>query len=667
MRDNGLTYAFHDIQLAGQGQCFTHAVARRVFQGIGGCACLALSAMMPWAEFSSSGITFANIRLPLPLLAFTGMIVAIGLMFFAASVWGLVRRLAPHTRFGVLVIGGLTLLSFAGIEYGVIRTDGFSAFAYRPAARLIGYTGGIALLACSIPEAIGPRLAYLIHKHPIGWRSVLGLAALSTSAGALIGVWVLDGMPHIIDGTSYLLQSRTLWSGQLAIAPPMHLELFEHELMQFRVTDAGYFSKYPAGWPLLLGLFDSLGTPWLANALLAGALVLVTYLFVKELSSKRVAGLSAAIVALCPWLWMNAGTMMPHLASAVWLWLFMWLLLVTIRTQSRAAALLSGLALGTAALTRPADAAFFALPAMIATLGWIWRRPEAWLTRLPLVYVGAVPGAVVYLWMNRTLSGGGSTYGDGHGQMLLSQLPKSPMHAIAWVQESWVGVSTQWFAGALPMAAMVLCGLVFGRSYLRRHWLAMACAASLLLGYGVFVFGGRAWVGPRWYVPLIPALAMLVAAGLCAAARAGRLRSASGILAAGYLRTIPVAVVVLLLVVLPVKVVELVNRTPHGIDGRVVELAERAGLTNAVVALPESGLDPTTGQPNYKRGIAGMWAMQTPFEDSEVIYISAVDGWEQMAAEAWPNRHLLALSDKAGDYRFVEVINRHTTPYKPKP
>lgn len=658
MHGYDISVATSDIDSAYSSRITPATITRRVLQGIGGAACVLFAAAMPWADFAPSGMTIGSVIFTMPLLIAVGITILIGLGFFIASVWGLVKRLPKHTRFGVFVITAATLFSVAGIEYGYLRHGGLVAYEYRSAVRMIAYALGIALLACSIPEELGPRLAVFIRSRHAKPRHIIALAVAVTAAGALIGAIVLDGVPHIIDGTSYLLQARMLWSGQLALDAPMYPQLFAAELVQFRLTDAGYFSKYPIGWPALLGLFDSIGIAWMANAVLAGLLVVLTYAVIAEQGAKQLAGISAFIAAICPWLWLNAGTMMPHLASAVWLWTFLWLFLRAIRLRSHRYAMLSGLTLGAAVLTRPADAAFFAIPCVVASIAWMTRRPDVWLKRLPLIGLGALPGVAAYLLINHHLSGSGatSTYGSGHGQMLFQQVPDSPMHALAWLHEGWVGLNTHWLAGAVPVAMLILCGIIFGRPYLRGQRLPLACAACLFICYAVFVFGGRAWVGPRWYVPLIPAIAMLIAAGLKAASQAGRVRSAGGVLAAGYLRAALVAGVVVFVVALPAHLIDLIDTPPHGVDGQVVQAAEKAGLHNAVVALPVSGLDPATGKPNYKRGIAGMWHMQIPFEDSPVIYISAIDGWQQMASQAWPDRELYSMNASAGDMSIQPVV-----------
>jgi len=655
LQNHGYTLDARPIDSTYQDRLTPLAIVRRVFQGLGGGACVAFAAAMPWAEFSSHGVAIGTIHIPTGLLVVLGATILVGLGFFVGSIWGLVRRLPPHTRFGVIAIAAATYLSVAGLEYGYFRPDGLVAYEYRTAVRMLIYCLGIMLLACSVPEELGPRFAVFIRSRQLGWRHVLGLALLTTATGSLIGTLVLDGMPHIIDGTCYLIQARTIWSGELATQTPLHPELFAGEFMQMRISEAGYYGKYPAGWPALLGLFDTMGAAWLANAMLSGVLVLLTYAIVSDRGSKRMAWLSALLVAICPWLWFNAGTMMPHVASAAWLWLFLWLFLRGIRSTSRLYLFYAGLALGAAVLTRPADALFFALPCIAVSLGWMFHNREVWLTRLPITAAGAIPGVCAYLWINAALSGNGSTYGGEHGSILFTQMPQSIGHAFIWLHECWVGLNTQWMAGAMPVAMLLLCGVAFGRRYLRTHILAIACSASLFFCYAIFVFGGRAWVGPRWYVPLIPAIAILIAAGLNAASHTGRVRSPGGVLAAGYLRAALVAAVVVYAVVVPMRAAQLIDQPPHGIDDRIVQLTQQEGLSNAVVALPPEGLDPVTGMPNYKRGIAGMWAMSVPFEDSPVIYVSAVEGWQQMAAEAWPERSLYTMNNRAGDMTLAAV------------
>lgn len=626
-------------------------MTRRFVQGLGGLLTIALAAVLPWAEVDATGIAVGRFAIPVPALACIGLMLLVGMVFVAHSTWGLVRRLKPITRWLCLGAGVVALFSITGLEYGYLRTGGLSPYEYRSAVRMIGYSVGILLLACSVPEGAGFAVAQWIKSHRPGRRSVWFAAGFCVLASALIGRLIMDGMPHIIDGTTYLLEARTLYAGQLTLDPPKHPALFASELLEFRTSDAGYYGKYPVGWPLVLGFFDLLNVPWLAAPLLSGALVGLTYFTVRQRSDERLAAASAVAVGLCPWLWMNAATMMSHVAAAVCLFAFLGLMLGGVKRQSRAWLLASGIALGLAVLTRPADAAFFALPAAGYALAKLLQSPRLWISRLPLVAAGTIPGVLAYLWIGHMQKGStGSSYGGSHIDVLLYKLPASPAHALIWLQESWAGLSNQWLAGAIPAGLLIVCGLFFGRKQTRGQGLMLACSASLLLCYTVFIFGGRAWVGPRWYVPLIPGAAVLIVAGLMAAAQTARIACAEGVLSAGYLRTLAVGVIVTAAVVLPVRLVELRLSPPHGIDGQVHATVTAADLTNAVVALPADGLVPGTTTPNYKRGIAGMWTMQTPFENSNVIFVSAVDGWEDMARSAWPDRTLYHMNDQANDF-----------------
>lgn len=626
-------------------------MVRRFVQGLGGLLTIALAAVLPWAEIDAAGIAVGRFAIPVQALACVGVMLLVGMVFVAHSTWGLVRRLKPITRWLCFGAGVVGLFSITGLEYGYLRTGGLSPYEYRSAVRMLGYTIGILLLACSVPEGAGFNVAQWIKSHRPGRRGVWFAAGFCVLASALIGRLVMDGMPHIIDGTTYLLEARTLWSGRPTLDPPMHPALFASELLEFRTSDAGYYGKYPVGWPLVLGFCDLLSVPWLAAPLLSGALVGLTYFTVRQRSDERLAAASAVAVGLCPWLWMNAATMMSHVAAAVWLFAFLGLMLGGIKREHRGWLLASGIALGLSVLTRPADAAFFALPAAGYGLAKLFQSPKLWIGRIPLIAVGAIPGVLAYFWVGQMRKGStGSSYGGSHIEALLYKLPASPAHALIWLQESWAGLSNQWLAGAIPAGLLIVCGLFFGRKQTRGQGLMLACSASLLLCYTVFIFGGRAWVGPRWYVPLIPGAAVLIVAGLMAAAQTARIACAEGVLSAGYLRTLAVGVIVTAAVVLPVRLIELRLNPPHGIDGQVHATVTAAGLTHAVVALPADGLVPGTTTPNYKRGIAGIWTMQTPFENSNVIFVSAVDGWEDMARSAWPDRVLYRMNGEADDF-----------------
>lgn len=480
------------------------AVARRVLQGVGGGAAVGLAAAMPWSILDSDGLTILSMPVPPAALWCFGVVVTTGLCFFAASVWGLVRRLQTHTRWGVGIIALAGCASVFGLEQFQLQAEGFSAQAYRATLRLLCYTAGIALLACSVPEELGPRFAVLIRRKQVRPRMVLAMAGGVVSAGSLIGAYIIKS-PSQPDP----------------------------------------------------GLLASVQAHWLFNALIAGTLVVVTYLFVAERADKRLAGLSAVGVALCPWLWIHAGTHQPYVASALCLWLFLWLLVRGVRTRQHILFALSGLAMGGAVLVRPIDALFFALPCLLAAACWSIRGPSIWLTRLPLVALGAIPGIAAWLWANAQQTA------QNQAAALTHQSPESALHPLLVMHEGWVALSTHWFAGTAPAALLLLCGVVFGRDLIKGHWLAMLCSASLFLGYALVNPAGQSpLAGPGWYVPLIPAVAMLIAAGFEAASRAGRVRSPSGVLAAGHLRASLVACAVVFGIALPIKLIEFTQQAP---------------------------------------------------------------------------------------------------------
>ncbi|MDD6132951.1 MAG: hypothetical protein PUB55_09405, partial [Bacteroidales bacterium] len=74
---------------------------------------------------------------------------------------------------------------------------------------------------------------------------------------------------------------------------------------------------YPPGLSVLLVPGALLGVPHLMPPLLGGALVSVTYAFVREAYGVRQALLAAALLAVSPFLWCNAGTVMSFAPAAL--------------------------------------------------------------------------------------------------------------------------------------------------------------------------------------------------------------------------------------------------------------------------------------------------------------------------------------------------------------
>ncbi len=593
------------------------------------------------------------------------MAVTASLCVFAVAVlgWRVVCRWRPLAGLGRLLAGltvGLALASALGTWYGYFLEGHLVTWEYRAGVGTLMVGVGVAMLALvGWPAGMDQPLEHsgLRLRDWCTGRTVGVMAVVVAAGSAGIGWLILDAMPHMSDALTYLIQGRVLMDGRLALDPPMHPELFRHSLF-FVEGEQAYYGKYPVGWPAVLGLFDAVGVAILAAPVMAGVTIWATFLLLRPHTGGRMAALTALLLAVTPWLWFNAATFMAHVASMCWLMLFLLGFDRAWSNRSITAGLLGGVALGAAVLTRPQDASFFALPC-IAVAGWlVLRQPRRWLGPMGAVAVGAIPAVLGYFAINRHLTGeGGQTgYGDTPIGEIASQAPQSLVQWLSWLHENWVGLSREWLAGAAPVGVGLVVGLVFGWRYARSHKLLLACALSFFLGYSLFIFQSRPWVGPRWLVPLLPAGAFILACGLRAAWAAWQSRDRHAALGLGWLRIAATAVVLTWLVVVPLKLAELRLHPPHGVDARVVRAAEAAGLNGAVVGLPTEPFEAgTEADFTYKDPRAGMWRMRVPFEESPIIYVRRIDGWQQKAREAWPGRRLYTIDPEPAVFRVHPV------------
>jgi hypothetical protein len=104
----------------------------------------------------------------------------------------------------------------------------------------------------------------------------------------------------------------------------------------------------------------------------------------------------------------------------------------------------------------------------------------------------------------------------------------------------------------------------------------------------------------------------------------------------------------LVVVILPLRAVELITSPPNRVDGRVWRVVQAKGIHNAVVALPR---DDNRRIPGFlKDPRAGFWTMTLPFELNDVIFVTVSPKWRELARESFPNRRLYQMSSDPLDY-----------------
>ena len=386
----------------------------------------------------------------------------------------------------------------------------------------------------------------------------------------------------------------------------------------------------------------------------------------RRLADQNVAIIGAGIAALSPWLLFTSADQLSHTAAAVWLMVFYLAFHNTVFRERPKHAWLAGLGLAAAVMTRPSDAAFFALPCIVYSLYLIsfkgWR---IWLPRLLPVAMVASFGlclflAINYIYFGNLFSTGyGGSLDQSLGRMANQGGPEGFDYTI-WLHQSLVDLNFWWFAGVFPAAIPLAAGIWWARHRLSDAWLFLSCTASLALCYGVIVFASRTWFGPRWYVPLIPCIAFLMALGIqkaLQAVRAGVEGTVEHQLAGAYLRLLSVTLVVTWALAVPLVADRLATNPPHGVDRRVLDAVDQAGLTQAVVGLypAERYHYPGTEIPTYKITRTASWTLVPPLNGNPVIYVDMVDNWIAKARQSWPERRLYRIADEPGVFELIPV------------
>jgi hypothetical protein len=289
------------------------------------------------------------------------------------------------------------------------------------------------------------------------------------------------------------------------------LHLVEHQ--------GRWFGHFPPGWPALLALGELVGTAWLVGPLAGGLAVLAWGLVLRRAEPEPAVRSGALLLfALAPFPAFMAGSVMSHTAALMWplLALAGWLRLL--ERPSLATALGCGAAVGMAAITRPADALAFGIPALIWLAVW-WREARANRAALILVAGATIP-IVGMLIVNAATTG--SAWTSGY-QLLwgpnvglgFHPAPYGPDHTVLRGFELLslylLRLNRYLFEAPIPSLLLAAVALLAwpGRLDRPNRYLA-AAAASCLAVYSAYWHDGF-FLGPRFIYPVVPVVALWTA------------------------------------------------------------------------------------------------------------------------------------------------------------
>jgi hypothetical protein len=348
------------------------------------------------------------------------------------------------------------------------------------------------------------------------------LALASAAVAALLNILVYERAPHVPDEVVYLFHAQYLAAGELWLAPPPVPAAFDLDLM---LLDGGkWYCPVPLGWPIVLAVGALVGAPWLVNPLLGGATVLVVYALLRELTSRRLARVGIALVAVSPWFGFLNMSFMTHpltllAASAAALGVAR-----SRRTGSVLACAVSGLALGVVTLVRPFDGALVAVLLGLWSIGLGGAR-----LRVPAIaalVVATAIGALATLPYNRALTGDAArfpiqryvdvVYGPGKNDMGFGPdkglgwggLDPWPGHslgeALVTAQFNLFSVGAELFGWCIGSLVLVWVWLVAAKWRATDRAMAVFTLA-VVAGSLLYWFNGGPDFGARyWHLILVP-------------------------------------------------------------------------------------------------------------------------------------------------------------------
>jgi hypothetical protein len=454
------------------------------------------------------------------------------------------------------------------------------------------------------------------------WNAIPWAAALAVSA-IVLSVWVardvLEGLPHLPDSVTYLLQANWLLAGDLWGSVS---NLQGHlDVPYTYVVGERWLGHYLPGWPLLLSIGLAIGAPWLINPILGGLFVMLLYLTGRELDGPVTGLIAATLGVLSPMARLIFGSMLSHAAAATLILAGLWLLLVARRLKTWPVAALSGIALGLAFGIRPLSAAATAVPLAALVAGDLFARHDrdargrflAWI-------IGGAAAMLPTFVANHLITGNAFTfpYSLAQGSMYFAaNLPFGIRNTdvllysagnilLGWGWPQFVGPF--WVALALAFALVPFL--------LRRGRATDVLLAAMVGSVMVALLGSRGHglhgFGPRYLFEVFAPLYLLTARGFVELARQ-RFN--------GYEveRRFHIAVSTLLFVILcGTAAVALPHRLGlyrayNGIDGSLEQQVSDTGLDRALVLLP----------PEDWRGWA-MAARMTEFDpDAALLFIES--------------------------------------------
>jgi hypothetical protein len=445
------------------------------------------------------------------------------------------------------------------------------------------------------------------------WRACALLGGIAALLYVYVAWTVFDATPLLIDEIVQVWQARVFAGGDLWLPLGAHPEF--QSIMHLVEQDGRLYGQFPPGGPAMLALGELIRAPWLVNPVSGGisAALFAAVLHWSGIRPRVVLG-AALLFAFAPFVVFQSASHMNHVTALMWLLVAAAALVRATRdgVDRPLAGFICGLGLGVAATIRPLDAAAFAVPAAV----WLAARAinkRCWRAFLLSGAGVAIPMAAM-LWVNAHTTGHPLTFGytvlwgESHG-LGFHESPWGERHdwarGVALTAAYLNRLNEFLFEIPIPSLIPALAAFALTRRFapIERYLLV---SSGLILGAYFAYWHDGFYLGPRFLVPLSPALALLVARLPGVIAERSQSRRVARAVIAAYAATAILGVWLML----PYRV----RSYQSGFQSMRWDydrLAATAGARNGVVLVRESW---------GAQVIARLWALGVSRSFAEILY-----------------------------------------------
>jgi hypothetical protein len=455
------------------------------------------------------------------------------------------------------------------------------------------------------------------------WRRVLAirpaqfaivtgsLAAVEAAAVALV---CFARQPQTVDAWIQFFQARVFLDGRIVAPPPPSVAHFT--TLHALVTPELWASQYPPVHAALLALGMAAGTAWIVTPLLTGLLPPAVYALGRRTGDERVARTAALLVLLSPFVAAMGASAMNHVPAALAVALGLWAIPGVARGRTGGAAA-CGMAVGLLAGLRPLEAVLLAALGAGALLGAL-RTAGAWRAAVAMAAAGTA-ATLPTLVYNAITTGDPLTFtysavwGERLRLGLDHEVPWGPrltaLRALAHTAADGYRLNVHLLEWPLPVTVLAAAAGAGGR--LGPGLRAPATFLLALVGALFFYFHRDVLYGPRFLFSALPAVFVLVAAGVVRVAGSRRSLGWRGLVLGDVALVLVVVVGVLAATTLAPRRLATYRTTGTALALDPEADARGAGIRHAVVLMPDGW---------GSRLVARLWAAGVGGADAERLY-----------------------------------------------